>query len=327
MNTKDRILEELEARHGESVSGEQMASELGISRNAVWKAVKQLQTDGYDIIAARNRGYALSDENDVLSARGIERYLSLPMKAYAKRIKIYDSLESTNKSAKEMAISGAEHGTVVIADAQTAGRGRYSRKFFSKRGDGLYMSMILRPEMLSYDDPTALTACAAVAVCEAIEAVTEREPRIKWVNDVYVDGKKVCGILTEAVSDFESGCLEWIVLGIGINVYVREEDFPIELRDTAASLCRGKKMFDTRNRLCAEIMNKILDPNMRHGEKEMFKKYKERLMLGREITVIQNNDEYGALALDIDEKGRLIVKKENGELATLSSGEISIRQK
>lgn len=326
MSTKNRILELLEKRRGESISGERLAEILGVSRNAVWKAVKELQKDGYSIAAVTNKGYCLSDENDILSIAGIKPFLSPKAQPYADKIQIYKALESTNKTAKELAIAGAPHGTVIIADSQTKGRGRYTRSFFSPHG-GLYISIILRPEVLRFDNPTAVTAFAAVSVCEAIEIISDKTPKIKWVNDIFIDGKKVCGILTEAVTDFESGGLEWVVVGIGINVNTHPKEFPESLRSVAASLYREEGAQIVRNRLSAEIINRILGFEATACEADIIEKYKTRLMtLGREITVIQNESEYKATALDVDSAGRLVVKVENGEIITLSYGEIRIKQ-
>lgn len=324
MNTKTRILGLLEQRRGESISGEYIAGLLNVSRNAVWKAIKELRKEGHDIIAVTNKGYRLSDENDIVSVQGIEPFLSERSRSYAEKIQIYSSLGSTNKTAKEMAIAGAEHGTVIISDRQTEGRGRYLRNFFSPPG-GLYMSIIIRPEALLFAEPTTVTAFAAVSVCEAIEVISDKAPKIKWVNDIFINGKKAGGILTEAVTDFESGGLEWIVLGIGVNVYARREDFPAELRSSATSVYPDEKVYGVRNRLSAEIINRILGYDAPTSEKEIFEKYRKRLlMIGKKITVIQGNSTYNATAVDIDPVGHLIVKKENGEVVALHSGEIRI---
>ena len=324
MRTKNRILELLEQRRGESISGEHLAGRLGISRNAVWKAVKELQKDGYQIAAVTNKGYCLCEENDILSIPGIKPFLSEKCQRYADRMQIYSLLESTNKTAKELAVAGAAHGTVVISDCQTAGRGRNLRDFFSPSG-GLYMSIVLRPEGLHFENPTTVTAFAAVAVCEAIESICRVTPQIKWVNDIFIDGKKVCGILTEAVTDFESGGLDWVVLGIGINVSIRPEEFPANLQAMATSLFPDGKMPGVRNKLAAEIINRILGFETCPAEAEIFEKYKKRLMvLGKEITVIQNQTQYQATAVDVDAAGHLIVKNEGGEMIALYSGEIRI---
>ena len=325
MSTKNRILELLEQQRGESISGEHLAGVLGISRNAVWKAIKELQKDSYNIVAVTNKGYCLSAENDIISIPGIKPFLSERSQFYANKIQVHKSLESTNKTAKEMAVAGAEHGTIIISDCQTMGRGRYSRNFFSPSGGGLYMSIVLRPEAMHFKNPTSVTAFAAVSVCEAIESISTKVPRIKWVNDIFIDGKKVCGILTEAVTDFESGGLDWVVLGIGINVHTRTEDFPCDLQSIATSIYPDEKMSGVRNRLSAEIINRILGFETLPSETEIFEKYKKRLMvLGKKITVIQNQVEYKATAIDVDSVGHLVVKNESGERITLSSGEIRI---
>lgn len=325
MSTKNSILELLEQQRGESISGEHLAGVLGISRNAVWKAIKELQKDGYNIVAVTNKGYCLSAENDIISIPGIKPFLSERSQFYANKIQVHKSLESTNKTAKEMAVAGAEHGTIIISDCQTMGRGRYSRNFFSPSGGGLYMSIVLRPEAMHFKNPTSVTAFAAVSVCEAIESISTKVPRIKWVNDIFIDGKKVCGILTEAVTDFESGGLDWVVLGIGINVHTRTEDFPCDLQSIATSIYPDEKMSGVRNRLSAEIINRILGFETLPSETEIFEKYKKRLMvLGKKITVIQNQVEYKATAIDVDSVGHLVVKNESGERITLSSGEIRI---
>ncbi len=327
MDTKNRILELLEQHRGESISGQHIAGILGISRNAVWKAINELKKEGYDVLAATNKGYSLSHKNDIISTQGMKPYLSENSLHFADRIHIYKSLESTNKTAKEAAIAGAEHGTVIISDCQTGGRGRYSRSFFSPPGSGLYMSIILSPDVLHFENPTSVTAFAAVAVCQAIEKTSQTAPKIKWVNDIFINGKKVCGILTEAVSDFESGHLDWIVVGIGINVYTPLEAFPEELQSLATSIYPHEKMSGMRNRLCAEIINRIMGFETPPKEKEIFEKYRQRLMmLGQKITVVQGHTEYKATAIDVDSLGHLIVRGENGKLIALSSGEIRIQK-
>lgn len=324
MSTKKHVLAFLESNRGQSISGEHIAGRLNVSRNAVWKAIKELEKEGYNIKAVTNKGYCLCENNDILSVQGMLPFLL--QKEFADQILIYESLESTNKTAKEMAISGVKHGTVIMADYQTAGRGRYDRGFYSPSGCGIYMSFILRPEHLKFEIPTLITAFAAVVVCEAIEAVSEKVPSIKWVNDVFIDQKKICGILTEAVTDFESGNMQWVVVGIGINFSMRTVDFPEQLRQIAGSVFPDGGQSATRNHLAAEIINRILDTGNSCSIEEILDKYKKRLMmLGKKISVIGAGDTYEAVAIDIDNTGRLIVEKENGEIQSLFSGEISIR--
>ncbi|MCL2874297.1 MAG: biotin--[acetyl-CoA-carboxylase] ligase [Defluviitaleaceae bacterium] len=259
-----------------------------------------------------------------MSVQGIIPFLS--NKKISDKIFVYPSLESTNKTAKEMAISEAEHGTIIIANCQTAGKGRYGRYFHSPPSHGIYMSFILHPAQFSFNTPTLVTSFAAVTVCEAIEAISEKSPKIKWVNDIFLDGKKVCGILTEAVTDYESGNVQWVVVGIGINFSTPILDFPEDLRQTAGAVFLGDNPSTTRNHLIGEIINLMIVNENRCGEKDMLDRYRKRLMmLGERILVIGAEHTYEALAVDIDDIGRLLVKKDNGEIHPLSSGEISVR--
>jgi len=325
MTTKERVLTWLEAHKGETISGERLAETLEVSRNAVWKAVKELRGAGYQIEAVTNKGYCLLNENDILSVQGIEPLLTDAARDFVPDLQVHAELPSTNRTAKELALAGASHGTTIIAERQTQGRGRYTRSFCSPKG-GLYISMILHPDQLHFSQITTVTAFAAVAVCEAIEAVSGKKPEIKWVNDIFMNGKKVCGILTEAVTDFESGSLGWIVVGIGINVTTPKEEFPPELQEIAGSVF-DMPCPNVRNWLAAELMNRIPGCVPMLSETEVIGRYRSRLMvLGREVTVVQSDGkEYQALAMDIDEAGHLIVKTETGELQKLSSGEIRIR--
>ncbi len=323
-DTKGLVLAALEQHRGQSISGEELASALGLSRNAVWKAIRDLREAGYRISAMPRRGYCLEPENDLLSVQGIRPFLSPAASFCADRIHVFPSLVSTNRTAKEMALADAEHGTVVLSELQTGGRGRYDRAFFSPAG-GLYMSLVLRPEYLPFSGSTLVTTFVGLAVCEAIEEVTGKHPGIKWVNDLLLDGKKICGILTEAVTDFESGRLSWIVAGIGINIHSAPEDFPPELQNTAASVDPEREIPGIRNRLSAAILNRILGAEPFPEQSDLLERYRKRLiMLGRNVLVSRAGESWPAVALDLDPEGRLILQRENGDLLSLSSGEISI---
>ncbi|MCL2157941.1 MAG: biotin--[acetyl-CoA-carboxylase] ligase, partial [Oscillospiraceae bacterium] len=190
----------------------------------------------------------------------------------------------------------------------------------------IYMSFVLRPTGRRWADaPTLLTIYAAVSVCRAIEELTKKEPKIKWVNDIFLDGKKICGILTEAVTDFESGSVHWAVVGIGINFKPAKTGLPEELKKIVGSVFEEDKASLTRNELAANIINHMIDFEAHIGKKETLNEYKKRLMmLGEKITVVGPKETYEAIARDIDDAGRLIVEKENGEIVPLFSGEIKI---
>jgi len=323
MSTKSKLLELLEQNRGKNISGEEIAKLLQISRTAVWKAVKALEREGYRIKAVSNKGYTLSQDSNILSVQGILPFLSSQQDGG--HIHVFESLASTNQTAKEMAIAGHEHGTVVISNTQTSGRGRYGRVFYSPSGTGLYMSFLLRTAGAFSSNPTLITTSAAVAVCRAVQALSGKELRIKWVNDLFWNDKKVCGILTEAMTDFESGNIEWAVIGIGVNISALEEGFPPELAQTAGCLFPEGAAGTTRNQLAAGIIDRLLSLESWESDSGIYAEYKNRsLLLGKEISVSQQGDTYTASAMDIDASGHLVVQKDTGEIVQISSGEVQI---
>ncbi|RRD63336.1 biotin--[acetyl-CoA-carboxylase] ligase [Fretibacterium sp. OH1220_COT-178] len=320
MAIREDVLRLLEEHRGENLSGEFIAERLFVSRVSVWKAVKALRNEGHKIGAAPRRGYRLEAGSDVLTEEGIRARLSKG--APIRRIICLASVGSTNTYAKELALSGAEHGTLIVADSQTAGRGRRGRSFFSPAGTGLYMSLILRPHV-EMERFVLVTVAAAVAVCRTIESLTEASPRIKWVNDVFLEGqdgaeRKICGILTEAVSDVESGSVETVVVGIGLNV--KTKAFAPELRDVAGSLSSETVRRDC---LAAGIAERLMKYQERLDAPELMRLYRDRsLLLGREIRYLRDGVEHHGHALDIDVGGGLIVRDRSGETAVLRSGEV-----
>lgn len=316
------VLEILEENRGKSVKGSEMAKMLGCSRNAIWKVMNSLKKDGYDILAATNRGYMLSGNDDQISEVGIKMHLKT--KYLGKTFLLYKSLESTNTTAKALADEGAFSGTVVIAEEQTKGRGRMGRTFFSPKGEGIYMSIILRPK-LTAEAASLITACVAVAVSKAIEKIAHIDAKIKWVNDIFIDDKKVCGILTEASLNFENNELLYIVVGIGINTAVTS--FPNELQDIAASISSGDTEVISRNRLICEILNEIESEYANFQSKGFLAEYKKRSsIIGKEIVVVSGETRSSAIAIDIDENCGLVIKDSEGNIKVLRSGEVSIRK-
>jgi BirA family biotin operon repressor/biotin-[acetyl-CoA-carboxylase] ligase len=241
------------------------------------------------------------------------------------RIINYKSLESTNITAKELAVSGAEHGTVVIADCQTAGKGRHGRSFYSPPDCGIYMSVILRPTGILWREcPTLVTAYTAVSVCGALETGAGLKPQIKWVNDIFLGGRKICGISTETSTDSQSGDIRWIIVGIGVNFTEPPSGFPEELRDIAGSVFVNEPPI-TKDRLAAEIANRVAALDNVSGGEVILSEYRRRLMiLNRRVTVSGMGEPFEATALDIDGQGRLIVRKECGGEMMLCAGEVSL---
>jgi BirA family biotin operon repressor/biotin-[acetyl-CoA-carboxylase] ligase len=276
VSVKLDVLALLERGRGEHISGGAMARALSVSRSAVWKAVEELRRDGYAIEAVTRSGYRLPPDSDILSVQGMLPFLSPGVEAG--RIFVHGAVDSTNTIAKELALGGAAHGTAVLADSQTAGRGRCGRAFHSPPGRGLYLSVLLRPERLWFRELTLLTAFAAVAVCETVEALSGRQARVKWVNDVFVDGRKVCGILTEAVFDVESGQVQWAVLGVGVNLRAAAEDFPENIRHTAGSVFPEGGPSVTRSRFAAELLNRLLAPEPVPDAQTLVASYRRRLI-------------------------------------------------
>lgn len=238
-------------------------------------------------------------------------------------VKIYPELISTNQTAKELAANGAEEGTLIIAEHQTGGRGRLGRSFFSPAGTGLYFSLVLRPT-LSPEDTVLITSAAAVAVCEAIEATIGIETQIKWVNDIFINGKKVCGILSEAVLRSNGSGMEYVILGIGINLVSPKNGFPDDIKNIAGSVTECVEK-DTANGIVAETVNRFWGFYNDIRAREYLKGYRERLLLkGQNITYILNGNKNMGEVMDIDDNFRLKIKKPDGNTEFLSSGEVTV---
>lgn len=318
MSTKELVLSALMESEA-AVSGSEIAAKLGLSRNAVWKAIEGLRADGYDIEACTNRGYRLAKRADVISEAEIRRWLTGNLGG---NMELHSVIDSTNTRAKALAAQGAEHGTLVCASSQTGGRGRFGRKFHSPDGGGIYMSLILRPRIPA-EQAVMITSMTAVAVARAIERLADVKVGIKWVNDLFIEGRKVCGILCEAGMDFESGQLEYAVVGIGVNT--ARAEFPEELEDIATSIGNICGHDISRSRLVAEICNCMDEMYPQLGTNAFMAESRERsVVLGKKITVLRGDSRFPATALDIDDQGGLVIETENGT-EVVRSGEISIR--
>ncbi len=321
MNGED-ILRILHRDEGRFVSGEALARELGVSRTAVWKGVGDLRAGGFLIESVTNRGYRLSPGGDALSAAGIEAYLKTP----GLRILYYPTLVSTNTLLREKAAAGAPEGLTIVAGEQTGGRGRRGRSFHSPAGTGLYMSVLLRPS-LPPTEAVQLTACAAVAAAEAIESLSGGQAEIKWVNDILLRGKKVCGILTEAAMDVESGALDYAVVGVGINVRTPEGGFPEELRDIAGAVFPEEGVPAARCRLAAAFLDSLMARCTHPGDPSCYEAYKKRSCLpGRSIRILAPGKEpEDAVAVDVGRDYSLLVRTADGAEKRVFSGEVSVR--
>lgn len=323
MTTKEKLLALLEDSKGTFFSGEEIARTLQVSRAAVWKAVNALREDGYTIDAATNKGYRLSPDSDILSPQGIRRFLKPEYRDLD--LTVLPTAPSTNALVREKANQGRPEGCVIVACEQTDGRGRYGRQFFSPVDSGVYLSLLLRPTAYSPQQATCLTAAAAAAMCQAIEAVTGQQPGIKWVNDILLRGKKVCGILTEAAVGLETGTLNYMVLGAGVNLYPPVKGFPEEIQPIAGSVLE-RSCPEAKNRLVGEFLNRFWDFYTHPECRTYLEDYRSRsLAIGQNVTVLSAGRAVSAYAYGIDDDFRLLVRYENGDTEALSYGEIRIQ--
>lgn len=311
----ENVLTLLEEHRGNHVSGEKIAKQLSVSRAAVWKAIDLLRKEGHAIDASNNRGYCLRHESDLLTAGGI--YVALDPIWRKIPITIYPIIDSTNRAAKMAASDGAAHGSVILAEEQTDGRGRRGRAFYSPAKTGIYMSVIVRPEETNVD-VQKLTMIAAVTVCRALESSAQISAQIKWVNDIFWQGRKICGILSEAALDLESRKAESVVVGIGLNITTKE--FPQELKTIAGSVGNAKV---PRVAIIAAILNELF--SLIESGEDILEEYTTRVfIMGKQISYIEKGEQKTATALRIDPDGALVVLDKNEGEKRLCSAEISI---
>lgn len=317
---KTDVLHRLEAQKGQIVTGGQLAEALGVSRTAVWKAIHALQLEGNEITSHRNSGYQLMETNDTLLLPAIRSGLTTSF--VGRSLDVLQTVHSTNQYLKEL--PDAPNGHVVVADGQTAGRGRHGRSFLSQNRGGAYISILIRPGADPMDT-RFLTICAAVAVAGALESVCGIDAGIKWVNDIYCGGKKICGILTEAQMSAELQEIESAVVGIGINT----ECVPDEIQGIATSVFELTGQRGVRNRLIAEVLNRFepicLNSAAEDGKRRILAEYRRRLFIvGQRVLVKGARTPYIATVCGIDESGGLIVRDDGGTSHHIISGEIEL---
>lgn len=318
--TKDRVLEYLEANKDSFISGEDIASNLNVSRNSVWKAVIKLKEEGYPIDSQTKLGYKLSSTSKLLSQTEISSLLDNKNH----NVIVLKEIDSTNNYIKMN--PQLEDLTVVISDYQTGGRGRLGRSFFSPANSSIYLSLLIKnPDR--YYDVSMLTVTAAVALFEAVKPFTTSDLKIKWVNDLFLNDKKLAGILTESETEMETKTFRHAIIGIGINVL--NESFPKDLEDIATSIFIEDKKNVNRNQLASSIINS-LDKNLdilKNSTTEIIKKYNDNLIFKNEVITFRNfNETFNATFKGINESGNIILLV-NGEEKTYISGEILTKHK
>ena len=311
------------------LSGQELSRRLGLSRAAVWKTVDALRREGYEIEARTGLGYRLAAAPDAMTVPEIRSFLG-ETAVVGRELRCFAELDSTNNYAKTLAQTGAPDGTAVIADSQTAGRGRMDRSFQSPKGQGIYLSVLLRPA-LPPDQLPPVTALAGVAVCGAVERVCGLRPGLKWPNDPVLEGKKLCGILTEMSLEAETGRVQSLVLGIGINVGQRPEDFSPEVREVATSLGQVLGRAVSRPRLAAALLEELdrAYAALLAGDLSEYREIYRRdcVNLGKTVQLIPfgGGARETARALDVDGEFSLVVRGEDGRERTVRSGEVSVR--
>lgn len=323
--SREKVLSLLRERPGEYLSGEAMSRALGISRAGVWKAIQGLRQEGYVVSSVPNRGYRLEEGPDRLRAGELAGPLAGCL--VGRDLLCLDTIDSTNTECKRRAMAGAREGLAILAEEQTGGRGRLGRSFQSPRGKGLYLSVLLRPP-LEPVQVTDFTAWVAVAVCDGVQAACGVRPRIKWTNDIVLNGKKLAGILTELGLESESNALEYLVTGIGINVNQGPEDFDPEVRGIAASLSQELGRPVRRTELAAQILLALdrMYAGFPANRGEYLDRYRaDCLTPGNQVQLITPVSRQEAYAVAVDDDFRLVVELPDGTRKALSAGEVSVR--
>lgn len=322
--SRDKVYTLLQRQDGAFISGETISRELHITRAAVWKAIDALRQEGYTIEARTGLGYRLAGTPDVLTEREIRRYLSPDI--HCPSLRCLMEIDSTNSYLKREALAGAVSGTVAVTEFQSGGRGRQGRTFISPPGKGVYLSVLFRP-MLPPSSLMGATGMAAVAIARAVERVSGAGIGIKWTNDLVLHGKKLCGILTELALEGETGEVQSLVIGAGVNVRHGEEDFPPEVAQVATSLAQEGYAV-SRPVLAAAMIEELYQLYEALGGDVVpwREEYRRRCVtLGREVQLLWSGGHEQAVALDIDDQFGLTVRWEDGSITTLRTGEVSVR--
>lgn len=322
--SREKVYALLRQHLGEFFSGEELSRQLGITRAAVWKAIDSLRRDGYTIEARKSQGYRLVAAPDALVEREIRRYL--PPDLSCPELRCLQEVDSTNSYLKREALKGAPHGTIAVADCQTAGRGRMSRRFQSPPDCGVYLSVLLRPKLMPAELMGA-TGMAAVAVCDAVEKAAGVRPQIKWTNDLILHNRKLGGILTEMALEGETGQTEFLVIGAGINVRQGADTFPPEVAEIATSLA-AEGYEASRPALAAALMEAFyrLGEDLGGDISPWVAAYRrDCVTLGKEVRLLWTEGQERARALDVDGQFGLVVRREDGSETTVRTGEVSVR--
>lgn len=314
---KDEVLEIFINNKNEIITGGYISKKLNVTRAAIWKVINQLKSQGYEIESIKNVGYKYNSQKDIISQIGIRK--NLKTKVLGSEIKIFETIKSTNSYAKE---NNCKNGEVIVALYQSQGRGRKGREFVSNKDDGIYLTFVLNSGLdfeLGIDKISMITINVAVAVTRALKKVCNIDVGVKWVNDIFFNNKKLCGILTEATFSLEDQKVDKLIVGIGINTGEVSED----IKNIATSINEISKCKNYKNDLISEILNSFEEIFL--NNLNLLEEYKKKLFFMNQKVRVIGQSTYEAIAVDLNERGELIVRDENNNLITLNSGEISIK--
>jgi BirA family biotin operon repressor/biotin-[acetyl-CoA-carboxylase] ligase len=322
---RNKVLKALLDSKGSFISGETISSSMGITRAAIWKHIKSLLHEGFIIETKPRLGYRLVRIPDILDRTALLE--SIDTIIMGRNLEIYDIIDSTNNRARELALADAPEGTLIVAETQLKGRGRLGRSWISPKGKGIWMSLVLRPD-IPPDKAPGITTLVAVAIRRVLNQLTGLDIGIKWPNDIIVNGRKVCGILTEMHGDMDK--IYYIVVGIGINANLEESDFPAELTKTATSLYISTGQTVDRRSVIVQIMKEIENiyyQYIKYGNFEAILDECRRysVTLNKPVIVIGRDEEFEGFAINFDTDGSLLVKKQDGTITKVISGDVSVR--
>ncbi len=311
------ILKILSQHQGEYVSGQTISSQFQVSRMAISSHIKKLKEKGYHIQSSTKKGYCLTFDNDIICVDEIKKNIH----SFYQNITYFDSIDSTNDYMKT---HHYQQGDIIIADQQTNGKGRNGRQFYSPKQKGIYLSLLLKPQ-LKLQDSLKITACLAVAIVKAIRLNYPLQPQIKWVNDIIIHHKKVSGILCEAQLEMNTAQIENMVVGIGINLH--SYSMPDELKDIAGCVEDNLDQFVPRQKIIIDFLNEFYDDYSKINQCTFLDDYRQySYILHKDITVYENNTSYPAYVQQINDDASLTILV-NGQLHILNSGEVSIRKR
>jgi BirA family biotin operon repressor/biotin-[acetyl-CoA-carboxylase] ligase len=320
MTVKSKLKELLNTE--EYISGAEIARQLGVTRSSVSKSIKELKEDGVDIDVKLKVGYKLNKYRDFLLESEISK--NLHTDKIGRKLIIFDEIDSTNNYAKQLARNGEPEGTVIISDCQVKGKGRLGRDFVSPKDAGLYFSVILRPDF-PMELSQLITSCAAVAVAETLDEVCNVETNIKWVNDIFLNGRKLCGILTEASVSFEAGNLDFAIVGIGINVFNKKSDMPKELDKIVTSIEEETGNRFSRNIIAAKLCDKLEEKINDIESRSFLDVYRKKSnLIGKYVLADFNNEQKKAEVIDIDDNAAIVLRLEDDKIVHMNSGEVRV---